>query len=217
LRFKAGNKGIGIGDLGLSAPATLCVWLKAERSKADRRILGQLDGPPSQGGCLRLIDGSLQVWNGQVWSVVVEGLSDKHGWQHVAVVYEADGRVTGYLNGKKSQTAYSAFDFAWVKAVIGAPYLNYAVPFEGDLDDFRIHNTALKEKDIKAIREEGKKGLGVSSQNKRGFLGQRPLRPCAAGEPVWWLMRLPPTSNPLFSPPARNARAGKKEGLWDRV
>ena len=81
---------------------------------------------------------------------MVAGLSDKDVWQHVAVVYEADGTVTGYLNGKKSQTAYSAFDFAGVKAGIGAPYLNYAVPFEGDLDDFRIHNRALGEKDIKA-------------------------------------------------------------------
>ena len=152
LRFKAGNKGIGIGDLGLQAPATLCFWLKAERSKTDRRILSQLDSRAGQSGCLRLIDGSLQVWNAKGWPVVVDGLGDTDGWQHVAVVYEEDGVVTGYLNGKKSHTANSRFDFQRVKAAIGAPYLGrYGSPFEGALDDFRIYSGALKEKEIKAM------------------------------------------------------------------
>jgi hypothetical protein len=168
LRFDAGNKGIGIGDLGLRAPATLSFWLKAESSKADRRILSQLEGPTTQSGCLRLIEGSLQVWNAQGWPVVVDGLNDKDGWQHVAVVYEADGTVTGYRNGKKAKATRSAFDFAGVKAAIGAPFLGqYGLPFIGVLDDFRIHNRALGEKDIKAIKEAAGKG-GPGAVQRRG-------------------------------------------------
>jgi len=181
LRFKAGNKGIGIGDLGLSAPATLCVWLKAERSKADRRILAQLDGPPSQAGCLRLIDGSLQVWNGQAWSVVVEGLSDKDVWQHVAVVYEADGTVAGYRNGRKRHASRSAFDFKGVKAGIGAPYLHYGYPFEGALDDFRVYSRALKGSEVKALYPPE---LFSKSEAAAQAAASRPTTPLGVKDPL---------------------------------
>lgn len=91
------------------------------------------------------------MWNAQGWPVVVEGLSDKGIWQHVALVYQADGTVTGYLNGTKSQTANSGFDFNSGKAGIGTPFLGqWGSPFEGALDEFRIHNRALEAKEIQA-------------------------------------------------------------------
>lgn len=152
LRFKAGNKGIDLGDLGLQAPATLSFWIKSDRPQADGRILSQLEGPTTQSGALRLVGGSLQIWNTSGWPVVVNGLSDKGIWQRVAVVVKDDGTVTGYLNGKKSQTATSAFDFKGVSAGIGARFIGqYGTPFVGALDDVRISNRALNDGEIKTL------------------------------------------------------------------
>ena len=116
LQFNPGNKGVELGDLALQAPATLSFWIKTDSPQADARILSQLDGPPTQRGALRVNGGSLSVWNAQDWPVVVAGLSNKGIWQHVSVVFQQDGTVTGYLNGMKSQTANSTFDFMDAKA-----------------------------------------------------------------------------------------------------
>ena len=152
LRFKAGNKGLVLGDLGLEAPATLCFWLKSGSAQADGRIFSQLEGPTTQSGSLRLTGASLQAWNAQGWPVVVAGLSDKGIWQHVAVVYREDGTVTGHLNGKKGHTAQSTFDFKGGKAGIATRFLGqWGTPFVGALDDFRVYNSALKDKEIKAM------------------------------------------------------------------
>jgi len=151
LRFKAGHKGVVLGDLGLRAPATLCFWVKTDSAQAGR-ILSQLEGPTTQSGSLRLAGASLQAWNVQGWPVAVNGLSNKGVWQHVAVVYKADGTVTGYLNGRKANTVKGGFDFRGIKAAIGAPFLGrHGRPFTGALDDLRIYSGALKEKEIKAM------------------------------------------------------------------
>jgi len=152
LRFKAGNKGVALGDLGLRAPATLCFWLKTDGSQADPRILSQLEGPTTRAGCLRLTGGNLQIWSGTTWATVVNGLSDKGHWQHVALVFEEAGTVTGYRNGRKIKTARSACDFKGVKAGIGAPFLGqWGTPYVGTLDDFRIYDRALEDKEINAM------------------------------------------------------------------
>jgi len=152
LRFRAGNKGVGLGDLGLQAPATLTLWLQPAGPQADGRILSQLEGSTTQSGCLRLAGASLQAWSGTTWATVVNGLSDRGHWQHVALVYGAGGTVTGYLNGTKAHTIQSGFGFKGVKAGIGAPFLGrHGTPFTGALDDLRIYNKALKDQEIKAM------------------------------------------------------------------
>jgi len=150
--FSVGHKGVVLGDLGLQAPATVSFWLKPNGAQADGRILSQLEGLTFQSGALRLSNGHLQVFNTKAWPNVVSGLSGQDIWQHVAVVYTADGTVTGYLNGKKGHTAQSAFEFAGVKAGIGAPFLGkWGTPYRGALDDFRVYKRALPQKEIAAM------------------------------------------------------------------
>ena len=150
LQFKAGNRGIELGDLGLRAPATLSFWFKSDSVQTDGRILSQLEGPAVQSGAIRINGGSLQVWNTEAWGVVVDGLSNKGLWQHVAVVFKDDGTVIGYLNGKKSQVANSAFDFNGIRAGISARFIGqYGNPLVGALDDLRMYNRALGVEDIK--------------------------------------------------------------------
>jgi hypothetical protein len=152
LQFKAGNKGVVLGDLGIQAPATLSFWLKTESSQTDGRILSQLEGATTHAGALRLVGGTLQIWNGTTWLTAVDGLNDKGIWQHVAVVFKEDGTATAYLNGKQANTFQSAFDFKGVTAGIGAPFLGqYGTPFAGVLDDFRITSRALNDGEIKTL------------------------------------------------------------------
>jgi glycerophosphoryl diester phosphodiesterase len=152
LRFEAGKNGVPLGDLGLQASASLAFWLKTESPKADARLLSQLEGVGPQTGCLRLSEGNLQVWDAAEWLSVVSGLKDTNVWQHIAVVYHADGAVTGYLNGEKGLTAQSGFDFKGVKAGLGSRFLGqYGNPFAGALDDFRIYSGALTESEIKGL------------------------------------------------------------------
>jgi len=73
LRFKAVGKGVVIGDLGLRALATLCFWLKTDRSQSDGRVLSQLEGSTFQSGTLRLTGEGLQVFNTQAWPIAVDG------------------------------------------------------------------------------------------------------------------------------------------------
>lgn len=158
LRFEAGNGGVVLGDLGLQAPATLSFWLKTDRPQADARILSQLEGAATQRGCLRLAEGSLQVWDGVEWPGVVSGPSDKSVWQHVAVVYSAEGTVTGYLNGKKSDTTYCGFDFKGVKAGIGTRFLGqFGIALIGAMDDLRIYRGAVTESEIRSMLAPNKK------------------------------------------------------------
>ena len=152
LRFKAGSKGIVLGDLDIQAPATIAFWIQSDSSKNDRRLFSQLEGATTQSGALRISQGELTVWNSKGWPTVVSGLSDKGIWQHVAVVFMEDGTVIGYLNGQKSQAANSRFDFKGVQAGIGSPFLGqWGSSFEGDLDDIRIMNRALNDEEIKKL------------------------------------------------------------------
>ncbi|MDP6523396.1 MAG: hypothetical protein QGH15_04160 [Kiritimatiellia bacterium] len=48
LLFKASTKGLSVGDLTLSAPATMSFWLKSDSAQADGRILSQLEGPTTE-------------------------------------------------------------------------------------------------------------------------------------------------------------------------
>ena len=152
LQFKTGGKGVVVGNLDFQAPATVSFWLKSNGEQADGRIFSQLEGETTQSGSFRLAGSTLQVWNAKGWPVAVDGLNNKGIWQHVALVYKADGTVTGYLNGKKAHTVESGFNFYSGKAGICTPFLGkWGSPFVGALDDFRVSNRALKEKGIKAM------------------------------------------------------------------
>jgi hypothetical protein len=162
LRFEPGNTGVLLGDLGLQAPASLAFWMKTEGAHTDTRLLSQLEGDAARMGSLRLSEGSLQVWDSVEWLPVVNGVGGRNDWQHVAVVYRADGSVTGYLDGRKQQTVQGGFDFEGVKAGLGSRFLGqFGSPFVGELDDVRIYQGALTETETRDLcgPSRGERGL----------------------------------------------------------
>ena len=142
LLFPENKQGLALDDLALQAPATVCFWLKIDHLHPDRRILSQLEGTGYQAGCLRLAAERLQIWNTQGWYTLIPAISEKNIWQHVAVVFEENHTVTGCLNGKRKNTAQSAFDFNGVKAGFGAPFIG---------QHLRIYDKALSQTQIENL------------------------------------------------------------------
>ena len=140
---------LNVGDLGVRAPATVAFWLNTRELFGDRRILSQLSGPEDAAGALRFDGGQLEVFDGKTWHLLVKRGLRFDQWQHVAVVFGSDENATGYLNGKRGETAKCRFDFAGVEAAVAAKQLGKAGnPFIGRLDDLRVYRRALSADDV---------------------------------------------------------------------
>jgi len=162
---------IDLGDLQLAAPATFAAWLWIGDTEDDRRVLSQLDGPPTQSGALRLQAGALQVAAGQ-WQTLIAAPLPREAWLHIAVVYGADGTATGYRDGERQATVRSGLDFAGVRTGIGARFIGeWGRPFVGCMRDVRIVRRALSAGEIASI-------CRVTAPNERPFPGA-----AAAGGP----------------------------------
>ena len=148
------SQAVDLGDLQLKAPATIAVWIRPDDIQDDRRVFGQLAGPTTQGGTLRLQKGQLQLWNGNAWhTLIAEGIA-AGTWTHIAVVFEANGQASGYLNGQKRQSALSRFDFVGTSVGIGARFLNqHGNEFLGRMKDFQIRRQALTQQEISELAQ----------------------------------------------------------------
>ena len=142
---------VEIGDLKLKAPATVAFWLKTRSLCNDRRILSQLDGDLSGRGSVRL-QGQLDVWDGKTWQGVVVRKLRHNTWMHLAVVFDQQGRATGYLNGQPQESVPCGFDFDGVKATLGGKLLReHGATYNGLLDEFRIYSRALSAEEIAGL------------------------------------------------------------------
>ncbi len=143
------NDYVNLGTLGLSANATLSMWMRATATSGDRRLLGQLTGGTTQAGALAIAPngaaaGSLWVWDGGSWRQLAPGNSIPiNTWVHLTVTF-AGGTATAYVNGAAVGGQSSAFSFAAANAGLGGKFLNqYGNPFVGLLDDVRVYSQAL--------------------------------------------------------------------------
>ena len=150
--FEGLDQIVDTGDLGLTAPATVTFWFKTDDLIRDRHLLSQTAGPENQAGALRLDGVQVEVWDGSEWQVLINRDMRIKTWMHVAVVFEQDGKTSGYLNGERQRLAKCGFDFKGVNAAIGAPFLgDRGNPYTGEMDDFRMYSKALSEDEIKTL------------------------------------------------------------------
>ena len=141
---------VDLGDLKLKAPATIAVWIKGTTLDGDQRFFSHLSGPANQAGSLRFDKRQLQVFDGKTnWQVLIGDGLEPNRWLHVAVVFRADGKVTGYLNGQARQTASSDCAFDAVNAAVGARWLGqWGKPYQGSIRDLRILRKALSPSEV---------------------------------------------------------------------
>ncbi len=148
---------VDLGDIEQTAPSSLAVWVKGTTLTGDQRFFSHLTGSFDQGGSLRFENRELQVYDGiGTWHSLVKDL-EPDTWLHLAVVYEADGKVTGYLNGVAQQTGVSPFAFDGVRAGLGAPWLGeWGNAYSGRIRNLRIFLHALSALEVEQIYQRGK-------------------------------------------------------------
>ncbi len=152
MKFEGLDQIVETGDLGLSAPASVTFWFRTDDLFRDRRLFSQVEGAESQAGALRLDGVQIEVWNGTEWQVLINRQMKIKEWMHFAVVFEPDGKTSGYLNGDRQHLVRCGFDFKGVKAAIGAKFLNETGnTYTGCIDDFRIYSRALSGDEIKSL------------------------------------------------------------------
>ena len=143
---------VNVGDLGTRAPATVAFWCNTRELFSDRRVFSQLTGPEDAHGALRFDGGQLEVFDGHQWLLVVKWGLRFDTWLHLAVVFDAEGNATGYLNGEPKQKVKAGFAFDGAEVGIGAKQLGRAGnPFIGRLDDFRVYRRALSAEEIRGL------------------------------------------------------------------
>ena len=145
---------LDMGDLRLIAPATVAMWIKGDTLDEDQRLLVHLTGAANQAGSLRFDKRRLQVYDGigRDWQTLIDQGLEPGQWEHIAMVFGADGKVTGYLNGAAQQTAVSAFAFQGVHAAIGAKWLGqWGNTFRGTIRQLRLFNKALSPDEILSL------------------------------------------------------------------
>jgi len=142
---------VELGDLKLQAPATVVLWFKTRDVVNDRRLFSQAAGPVTQAGSLRLMGQIDVVADKQGLGVITRGL--RHNtWMHLAVVFDAKGQATGYLNGEAQEPVKAGFDFDGVPATLGGKFLGqYGALFTGELDDVRLYRRALPPDEIRQL------------------------------------------------------------------
>lgn len=155
LRY-AGDRAKPLGDLGLNAPATALLWLWPRSLTGDQRLLGQSSGATGQAGSLRLHEAALEVWDGQHWQVLIPTGLEARQWQHVAVIFQADGTAVATLDGMSHPPVRCGFDYRGVPAALGGPFLGlHGRRLSGFMDDARIVPRALTVTEIEQVYRDG--------------------------------------------------------------
>jgi len=143
---------VNVGDLGVRTPATVAFWFNTRELFGERMVFAQTTGPEDAAGAIRFDGGQLEVYDGRAWHLLIKWGLRFDAWQHVAVVFQPDGKATGFLNGQPKESAKAGFQFAGVQAAIAAKHhAKTGNPLIGRLDDFRIYNRALSADEIRNL------------------------------------------------------------------
>ena len=156
-----GNSYIDIdNDIDLKNEATFEAWVKANGNPEARQvytIVAKFENDYDEAksyyfGIMRENNGNMAIY-GEIgrWNAIFEfdsGLPWDNNWHHVAVEF-ADGKVTGYLDGKKigeisvgSSSIPNTNQSTWI-GVRGGPYGGLGMwYFNGIIDEVRISNIA---------------------------------------------------------------------------
>ena len=154
LKFEGYDQIVEVGDLRLKAPAAVAFRVKTSDIFTDRRLFSQLEGAENQAGALRFDGTRVEVWDGAEWRALISRKVKINKWMHISVVFEENGKTTGYLDGERQHIVRSGFDFDGVKAGIGAKFLGtVGNEFIGLMDDFRVYGRALGEDEIIGLYE----------------------------------------------------------------
>ncbi|MDE0010208.1 MAG: LamG domain-containing protein [Candidatus Poribacteria bacterium] len=162
-----GNESKGhvvVGDLGLSGAVTLVLWANPSDAADDDRLISNISGPTNPAFTTRFQGGTVEVWS-SAWKPVIPDFDDNK-WGHYAFVFDGEGNVTGYYNGKEGDTVADSYTFTEIG--IGANFLDtWGQYFSGQFDEVAFFSIALTEDDIEVLVTKGlKSALAVYPADK---------------------------------------------------
>ena len=162
-----GNESKGhvvVGDLGLSGEITLTLWANPSDAADDDRLISNISGPTNPAFTTRFQSGAVEVWS-SAWKPVIPDFDDNK-WGHYAFVFDGEGNVTGYYNGKEGDTVADSYTFTEIG--IGANFLDqWGQYFSGQFDEIAFFSVALTKDDIEILVTKGlKSALAVYPAGK---------------------------------------------------
>ena len=162
-----GNESKGhvvVGDLGLSGAVTLVLWANPSDAADDDRLISNISGPTNPAFTTRFQSGAVEVWS-SAWKPVIPDFDDNK-WGHYAFVFDGEGNVTGYYNGKEGDTVADSYTFTDIG--IGANFLDqWGQYFSGQFDEIAFFSIALTKDDIEVLVTKGlKSALAVYPAGK---------------------------------------------------
>ena len=162
-----GNESKGhvvVGDLGLSGAVTLVLWANPSDAADDDRLISNISGPTNPAFTTRFQSGAVEVWS-SAWKPVIPEFDDNK-WGHYAFVFDGEGNVTGYHNGKEGDTVADSYTFTEIG--IGANFLDqWGQYFSGQFDEIAFFSIALTADDIEILVTKGlKSALAVYPAGK---------------------------------------------------
>ena len=153
-----------VGDLSLSGEVTLVLWANPSDAANDDRLISNISGPTNPAFTTRYQNGAVEIWS-SAWKPVIPEFDDNK-WGHYAFVFDGEGNVTGYYNGKEGETVADSYTFTEIG--IGANFLDqWGQYFTGLFDEIAFFSVALTGDDIKVIMTKGlKSALAVYPAGK---------------------------------------------------
>ena len=162
-----GNESKGhvvVGNLGLAGAVTLVLWANPSDAADDDRLISNISGPTNPAFTTRFQGGAVEVWS-SAWKPVIPDFDDNK-WGHYAFVFDGEGNVTGYYNGKEGDTVADSYTFTEIG--IGANFLDqWGQYFSGQFDEIAFFSVALTADDIEILVTKGlKSALAVYPASK---------------------------------------------------
>lgn len=162
-----GNESKGhvvVGNLDLSGAVTLVLWANPNDAADDDRLISNISGPTNPAFTTRFQSGAVEVWS-SAWKPVIPEFDDNK-WGHYAFVFDGEGNVTGYYNGKEEDTVADSYTFTEIG--IGANFLDqWGQYFSGQFDEIAFFSIALTADDIEILVTKGlKSALAVYPAGK---------------------------------------------------
>ena len=154
LQFDGVDDYVDLGNLGLTEPITVSIWLKPNDTLNDRRLFQRLTSAGTGAGDLHIVNNDIYVWRQHNSHEKIVDLSSSWSgaWHHLAVVYNADKTVIGYFDGFEHLQATSiGLDWDAGPMGLGNKYYQCGNTFNGIVDEVSIYNQALSAEEIRTL------------------------------------------------------------------
>jgi len=132
------------------SPRTLCGWGRTHSIAASYRWMAAYGSPAAGQAMFIGLNGSTLIAGGY-WGddVTVSNVWQVDEWYHVGLTYDGTN-AKAYVNGKEVATMAKNWNLTLSRAYLGRQ-VNDAEYWDGDVDDVRLYDQALKAAEVKAL------------------------------------------------------------------